>query len=336
MVFITKSSLPLLAMLLMSLKNKGTSSFSSKLWFRNNKMHLSLPSRMQQQEHGSLSPWSNHNTQDDLNGAHEYLCIITETSACDSDERMEATCETLEKALGGYNENGVDLISVRVATPTNSKDKDQQESFNQRLLRLCSRIMALKERQQKHIHYNDYKVVINDMVHLDTAVQANVDGIHVKEKDVAQIPRIRKELEEARSGGGTGTLQNVIIGTSCHSIESGVCNWVLYNPDYMFVGTCYMTQSHPEKNADDLEGPMLPGSVKQNILDMAKDNKGARLHHRCPIIFAIGGIEESNCSEPVSYGADGVAVIRSIMQASDPFVAVRRMKLGMKAQLHVD
>ena len=37
-----------------------------------------------------------------------------------------------------------------------------------------------------------------------------------------------------------------------------------------------------------------------------------------------------NCSEPVGYGADGVAVIRSVMQASDPAEAVRKIKTGMK------
>jgi len=76
-----------------------------------------------------------------------------------------------------------------------------------------------------------------------------------------------------------------------------------------------MTQSHPEKNADDLEGSMLPGIVKRSIeeqLQIVGSNKNA------PVIFAIGGLEISNCHEPVLKGADGVAVIRSVMQASNP------------------
>ena len=48
-----------------------------------------------------------------------------------------------------------------------------------------------------------------------------------------------------------------------------------------------------------------------------------------PIIFAIGGIEVENCFEPVNFGADGVAVIRSVMQASNPAEAVVNIKKSM-------
>jgi len=53
-----------------------------------------------------------------------------------------------------------------------------------------------------------------------------------------------------------------------------------------------------------------------------------------PIIFAIGGINEQNCHEPVvTYGADGVAVIRTVMQASDPGEVVLQMKAAMEDNL---
>ena len=53
-------------------------------------------------------------------------------------------------------------------------------------------------------------------------------------------------------------------------------------------------------------------------------------HSRVPIVFAIGGIDADNCAEPVaSYGADGVATIRSVMTADEPEEEVKRMKLAM-------
>ena len=56
-----------------------------------------------------------------------------------------------------------------------------------------------------------------------------------------------------------------------------------------------------------------------------------------PIIFAIGGIDKTNCHEPVlTFGADGVATIRTVMQASDPREAVKCMKKAMKEAVKPD
>eukprot|EP00979_Chaetoceros_neogracilis_P004316 scaffold765_cov151-Chaetoceros_neogracile.AAC.15 len=78
-------------------------------------------------------------------------------------------------------------------------------------------------------------------------------------------------------------------------------------------------------NSCDLEGPTLPGLVNKAS---RKETDGAH-----PIIFAIGGIESENCHHPAGYGSDGVAVIRSVMQASDPALAVKFMKEGMKTSI---
>ena len=295
------------------------------------------------------SPWK-RSTDNDNNNNYKYVCIITETDACDSDERLEETIDTLDKVLGVNNENQVDLISIRVNPPL-TKNFPEVEAFRNRLVQLCQRVMSLKARQQEQCHhhekFNDYKVVINDVAYLDIAIEAGIDGMHIKEKDVDQIPIIRKHLQDANVNVNVNMNANAnetnpppIIGTSCHSVESGVSNWKLYQPDYMFVGTCYLTQSHPEKNADNLEGPTLPGIVKQNIesliveeIDIETESETEKnLHSRSqsPVILAIGGIEMENCNEPVSYGADGVAVIRSVMQASDPVKAVQQIKKEMR------
>ena len=127
------------------------------------------------------------------------------------------------------------------------------------------------------------------------------------------------------------------------------------------MGTCYLTQSHPEKKSEDLEGPRLPGLVKRGIQNHIHNHNNIILEEdvdvdadinvdagvdvgkvqqtsststpsTSPIIFAIGGIEMENCHEPVEYGSDGIAVIRSVMQASDPADAVHQIKTGMKGQ----
>lgn len=266
------------------------------------------------------SPWSEVNRRLDGNSSekqhhgHCYLCVITDTNACDSTENVQNTIRTLELALGVCNLNSIDLISIRV-TPPLSSDDVTCDQFQQRIVELATQLMTMKAKHQSHPLYNDYKVVINDALNLQAAMEANIDGIHVKERDVEQIPYIRSTLQKHLG-------KDIIVGTSAHSISSGVINYQLYKPDYMFVGTCYLTHSHPEKNACDLEGPTLPGLVKEAI---RKETDGGQQ----PIIFAIGGIESENCHEPVGHGSDGVAVIRSVMQASDPALAVKFIKKGM-------
>ena len=295
---------------------------------------------------------------------HCYICIITETNSCDSMENIQRTLHTLNCALGTYNDYSIDLISIRVIPPVSDADSgsndtqsqfqsQSQSQFQQRLIHLATQIMTNKEKHQSHPLYNDYKVVINDVANLQAAIQANVDGIHVKEKDVCQIPDMRstwalsrgQQRQSQQQQSQSQLEKDMIVGTSAHSIESALSNHQLYKPDYMFVGTCYLTQSHPEKNAIDLEGPALPGLVKEAIVQMDidsiddgsidddddDDDDGGHGGPVSPIIFAIGGIERENCHEPVGYGSDGVAVIRSVMQASNPALAVKHIKEGMYA-----
>jgi hypothetical protein len=63
-------------------------------------------------------------------------------------------------------------------------------------------------------------------------MEVNIDGTHVKEKDVEQVPYIRSTLNQH-------LWKEIIVGTSAHSITSAVTNYQLYKPDYMFVETCF-------------------------------------------------------------------------------------------------
>ena len=223
-----------------------------------------------------------------------YLAVITEPDACDNEERMNATVQAVSSAV---STGKVALVSVRVVQP---QHVESRKEFEERVVKLTSRLVEMTA-------VDPFRVVVtSDWV--DAAITASAHGIHVKERDRSRIPEIR-ELFAPRIP---------LIGSSAHSVSSALEATSLYQPDYMFVGTCYATQSHPEKV--DLEGPTLPGKVCQAMKGQIK-----------PVVLAIGGIDEENCAEPVlKYGADGVATIRSVLQSPDPGKSVETMHGNMR------
>lgn len=231
------------------------------------------------------------------------LAIITEPSACDTNELMEATFRVLEQAVSAQQ---IDLVSVRVHRLSEGALNEQ----NARVVELCRRLMELKE-----IHEGFLVVASSDWV--DAGVEAKVDGFHVKEAQWPDlVPEIRRKAEAV--GRNSSTL---ILGTSIHSIQAAErAIGAKLPPDYLFVGTCYKTVSHPGKTM--LEGPTLPGKVCRRLASLMGKNR--------PKIFAIGGINIANCDEPVrKYGADGVAVIRAISNSKDPALAAKQLKARM-------
>jgi len=224
-----------------------------------------------------------------------WIAVLTEPDACDSEERMEETLSALKSAISS---RCVDLVSIRVSF-SSSEDFPTQQQQQARLISLIQRVKRLKGQDDL-----DFILVVND--NIDAAIDGGADGVHVKEKFAPSIPSVRQNFIE-RSG-----RSSCIIGTSCHSIESALLS-NSYRPDYLFVGTCYLTKSHPEKTTIDmLEGPELPGKVKRAL------SSNEQIALVPPIIFAIGGIDEINAKEPIALGADGVAAIRSILCASEP------------------
>lgn len=224
-----------------------------------------------------------------------HIALITELDACDSMPRVEETLRAIECAV---STGRVSLVSVRVAK------QDHEDTLNDdheaRVVELTTRLVALSER------YSSFRVVVSsDWMWAAQAAKAH--GIHFKERHCHLIPEIRKQFASSP----------LLVGTSTHSIQSAKDAWSLYRPDYLFVGTCYATQSHPGKV--DLEGPELPGRVCQEL--QGEDR---------PIVFAIGGIDVNNCHEPVSkFGADGVSIIRAILQSPDPAATTEKIYQSM-------
>eukprot|EP01082_Thalassiosira_pseudonana_P006883 g14956.t1 g14956 contig21:238224-239177(-) len=256
-----------------------------------------------------------------------YIALLTEPDACDSDKRVEKSIQAITLAT---IDGGVDLVVVRVADVDCAETSTEATNTNR--WTLLQSLAELKQtRQQEN---RNFLLIINNDV--DLAIQAlskniAIDGVHVKERNALLIPTIRQQLRDATTPSHT---DHIIIGTSCHSVESASKSYQLSprGPDYLFVGTCYLTQSHPEKSsADQLEGPRLPGEVKRTLHRLQRDTNS---DVPPPIIFALGGIDEHKCEDPVvKYGADGVGVIRSVMQAEDPQRVVQSMKNAMQGTI---
>lgn len=252
-----------------------------------------------------------------------FLAVITEENACDSDLELEKTLNTLKIATSTYM---VDLISIRVKREVQNIldiEEDGQgqvvtaaiprEQQVQRVVALTRELINWSKESK-----SPFQVVLSSDW-MDVAVQSGAHGVHFKESHRQSIGDIRQQYKEHN-------LPPPLVGTSAHSVDSAKHAWEAYRPNYFFVGTCYATLSHPEKV--EMEGPALPGQVVEEFVDgsVITGNVSGR-----PVIFAIGGINSSTCHDPVvKYGADGVAVIRSVMQADDPAAAVRLIQQRMQ------
>jgi len=275
---------------------------------------------------------------DKLCGDPPFLAVLTEPDACVSVERIDETVNAIDRAT---SDGGVTLVVVRI---NNDVDDDGTSENKWNLLK---RLSELKQQRLAEGNREFLLVVNNDVELVLRAISSNirVDGVHVKEYNAHLIPDIRQKLQDAlekttaSSSNEIKQPQDIIIGTSCHSKQSALDSYNLTprGPDYLFVGTCYLTQSHPEKTSlDQLEGPTLPGSIRKILYQSFNDDDRSGngdsdlgVSKKPPVIFAIGGIDEQNCNEPVKYGADGVATIRTVMQADDPRGVVQLMNTAM-------
>ena len=135
--------------------------------------------------------------------------------------------------------------------------------------------------------------ILNDRPDLVEACGA--DGVHVGQADAAP--------SSARMTVGRGR----IVGISTHSpkqIEGAVAEPV----DYIAVGPVFQTPTKPGR---------LP--VGRELVGFAA--RTAQLPW-----FAIGGIDEQTAADVVAAGAERIAVVRAIRDASDPSAAAQALR----------
>lgn len=281
--------------------------------------------------------------------AHDspYLALITNRNACDSLEHFEQACWALTEAL---ETTKVDLVSVRITKPSSESSslaKTEKSALVQRLIQVLVDLKACPV------------VVHQDW--LAQAVAAQAHGVHVKEFqwDDRALEEIQTSFAEAglpqpMIGTTCHSLESALqamTGEESQRKQEQSCRQ--FRLDYLFVGSCYFSGvSHPEKTK--LEGPALPGNVARALLSLSSagspnhlpdvhkvnvflentsHDSQARIwkqeeyrglnDRRIPPVFAIGGLDVSNVHEPVQLGADGVTVIRSILQSEDPAQSTR-------------
>jgi thiamine-phosphate diphosphorylase len=141
-------------------------------------------------------------------------------------------------------------------------------------------------------------VIVNERA--DVAAAADADGVQLGEE---AIP-----VAAARSVVGTGRF----IGRSVHSVDGGV-QAAAQGADFLVVGTMFASRTHPG------ETPTGPGLLH-------------RLSQLCSLpLIGIGGIDVRNVAEVMQAGAQGAAVISSILSAPDPREAARSLKEVMLA-----
>lgn len=141
-------------------------------------------------------------------------------------------------------------------------------------------------------------LIIND--HIDIALEAEADGVHLGQDDLS--------LAEARRLLGPDR----IIGISTHSIEQGLAAQA-GGADYIGVGPVYPTGTKPGRAA-------VTTSYVQEAAEQI----------RIPFV-AIGGITLGNVDTVIAAGASRVCAVSEIVGADDPAAVCRAFKARLNA-----
>jgi thiamine monophosphate synthase len=268
-----------------------------------------------------------------------YLAIITELTACDTPGDVNTTVRVIQEAI---STDLVDWIIIRVRKPTldNTSSMDtlrmhdfSREFFDERTVLVQDLIHRIRQLPRSDIRPFQIAVSSDWISAVDLSTMVDV-GIHLKESHRHLLLPLLYQNNKYP-----------FYGTSAHSLASAydavTSSGGYPPPKYILVGTCYATESHPEKDSTQLEGPALPGQVahalRQKQCQNPDDSSMVRLSGQTwlrsaptpTVVLAIGGIDETNCRETIQYGADGVAVIRAVMRADDPAEAVRNINRHM-------
>lgn len=154
-------------------------------------------------------------------------------------------------------------------------------------------------RQLRGVCGHQALLIVNDRV--DVALLSGADGVHLPENGLA-TSAVRKLLPPSFR-----------VGRSVHTINAAR-QAEQDGADYVIVGTIFSSPSHPEGPA---AGSALLSGVTRRV--------------QVPVV-AIGGVTPENAEECWNAGANGVAVISSILRAEDPRAAAERLRPAAPAE----
>lgn len=136
------------------------------------------------------------------------------------------------------------------------------------------------------------KLFVND--HVDVAVAVEADGVHLGHQSMP--------VDAARKIVGSAML----IGASTHSVQEAK-DAEAKGADFLTFGPIFETPSKAQYGA-----PVGKSTIRE-----------VKYHINVPL-FAIGGIKTTNILQVIAAGADGVALISSILAADDITAAARK------------
>jgi len=139
--------------------------------------------------------------------------------------------------------------------------------------------------------------IIND--HLDIAVLAKADGLHLGQMDLP-LSAARKILGKDK-----------IIGVSCHNLRQAL-KAQKDGADYIGIGPVYKTSTKPGSHA-----------IGEKVLKQLRDKINIPY-------FAIGNICKSNINRIVSAGATRIAICRAILNSKNIQQAARELLIELK------
>src|SRR6202171_2161269 len=146
-------------------------------------------------------------------------------------------------------------------------------------------------RVRNHARAHSAIFIVND--HLDLAIEAGADGVHLGQEDLG-LPEARRRWDR-------------IIGRSTHSLGQAI-EAQADGADYLGVGPVFATPTKPGRPAVGVE---LVASV-------------------APVVaipwFASGGIDATTIGSVLLAGAGRVAVVRAVSAAADPAAAAAELK----------
>jgi thiamine-phosphate pyrophosphorylase len=190
----------------------------------------------------------------------------------------DAEPDALVRLVGAVLLGGADVVQLRHKTLARGA-----------LLGLARRLAAM-------VHEAGRLFIVND--HLDIALQAGADGVHLGADDLP--------LTAARRVAGEGFL----IGASANTPELARLA-VAAGADYLGAGPAFATAVKPGKA---VIGPHGVAAVAAAV---------------AVPVFAIGGIEAGNLDLLLAAGVHRACVIRGLAETADPEAAARNLRAAL-------
>ncbi|HIX25319.1 MAG TPA: thiamine phosphate synthase [Candidatus Lachnoclostridium avicola] len=183
--------------------------------------------------------------------------------------------ESLEEAVEAALRGGVTILQLR-----------EKQAPHEELVKTAMRLKPLCRRY-------GVPLIINDDV--EAALEADADGVHVGQEDMA--------VAEARRILG----QEKIIGASAHNREEAL--------------------EAQRQGADYLgSGAVFGSSTKKDATTLSREELTAVCRAVSIPVAAIGGITEENCLELAGTGVSGIAVVSALFAAADKEEAAARLR----------